>query len=154
MIQRIQSLYLLAATALLAAALCLPTAAFSKEDIELTLTAFRLSDASGAYEESAIWMGILFVLSAALPFATIFLYGHRMLQIRLCGVELVLLVGDTVFIVIYCLLAGRVAGCAGFPFDALRAGAVMPLAAIVPVVLAMRAIFRDELLVRSLDRIR
>lgn len=154
MIQRIQSLYLLVATALLAVTVFTPIAAFTGGGTELTLSAFRLADTAGEYSESTLWMGILLSLSAVLPFLTIFLYKHRQLQIRLCGVELVLLIGDIVFMAIYYLLAERVVEAAAFPASAVRLGAVMPAVAIVLVALAMRAIFRDELLVRSLDRIR
>jgi len=154
MIQRIQSLYLLLATALLAVAIFTPIAAFTGGGTELTLSAFRLADTAGEYVESTLWMGILLSLSAVLPFVTIFLYRHRPLQIRLCGVELVLLVGDIVFMAIYYLLAERVVETAAFSASAIRFGAIMPAAAFVFVALAMRATFRDELLVRSLDRIR
>lgn len=120
----------------------------------MTLSAFELSDSEGVYAESALWMGILLSLSALLPLVTIFLYKHRQLQIRLCGVELVLLIGDIAFMTIYYLLAERVVEATAFPASAIRFGAIMPVVAIVFVALAMRAIFRDELLVRSLDRIR
>lgn len=154
MIQRIQSLYLLVATALLAVTIFTPIASFTGGGTELTLSAFELSDATGEYAESALWMGILISLSALLPLVTIFLYKHRPLQIRLCGVELVLLIGDIAFMTIYYLLAERVVETTAFPASAIRLGAIMPAVAIVFVALAMRAILRDELLVRSLDRIR
>lgn len=154
MIQRIQSLYLLVAAALLAVAIFTPIASFTGGGTQLTLSAFELSDSEGVYAESALWMGILLSLSALLPLVTIFLYKHRQLQIRLCGVELVLLVGDIAFMTIYYLLAERVVEATAFPASAIRFGAIMPVVAIVFVALAMRAIFRDELLVRSLDRIR
>lgn len=154
MIQRIQSLYLLVATALLAVTIFTPIASFIGGGTELTLSAFELSDATGEYAESSLWMGILLSLSALLPLVTIFLYKHRPLQIRLCGVELVLLIGDIAFMTIYYLLAERVVETTAFPASAIRFGAIMSAVAIVFVALAMRAILRDELLVRSLDRIR
>lgn len=154
MIQRVQSLYLLIATALLAVTIFTPIAAFTGGGAELTLCAFQLTDAAGEYAESTLWMGILLSLSALLPLITIFLYKHRQLQIRLCGVELVLLIGDIAFMTIYYLLAGRVVAASAFSASAIRFGAIMPAVAVVFVALAMRAIFRDELLVRSLDRIR
>lgn len=154
MIQRIQTLYLLVASALLAVTIFTPIAAFTGGGTELTLSAFSLADSTGEYMESALWMGILLSLSAVLPLITVFLYKHRQLQIRLCGVEIVLLLGDSTFMAIYYLLALRVVEAAPFSASAIRFGAIMPVVAIVFVALAMRAIFRDELLVRSLDRIR
>ncbi len=154
MIQRIQTLYLLVASALLAVTIFTPIAAFTGGGTELTLSAFALADSTGEYMESTLWMGVLLTLSAVLPLITIFLYKHRPLQIRLCGVEIVLLLGDIAFMVIYYLLAQRVVEATPFSASAIRFGAIMPVVAIVFVALAMRAIFRDELLVRSLDRIR
>ena len=154
MIQRIQTLYLLAAAALLAVTIFTPIAVFTAAGTELSLSAFAFADAGKENVQSTLWLGITLVLSALLPLIIIFLYKRRQLQIRLCGVELVLLLGDIAFIVIYYLLSARAVEGFEFAASSLRIGAVMPLVAIVLVAMAMRAIFRDELLVRSLDRIR
>ncbi len=153
MIQRIQSLYLLLAAALLAVTIFTPIATFAGGGEELTLSAFSLADGAGELV-STRWMGILLACSAILPFVTIFLYKNRPLQIRLCGVELVLLLGCAIYEIIYCWLTydALAEKCDGAMM--VKVGAVMPLVAIVLVALAMRGIFRDELLVRSLDRIR
>ena len=150
MIQRIQTLYLLAASALLAVIVFTPIVVFAANGSEWTLSAFSFADASGEYVQSALWQGITIVLSAILPLIIVFLFKHRTLQIRLCGVELVLLLGDMA----YYMLSARVVENYELAASSLRIGAVMPLVAIVLVAMAMRAIFRDELLVRSLDRIR
>lgn len=153
MIQRIQSLYLLIATALMAVTLFTPIAAFTAGGEELVLKAFAFSDRVDGAPIPTLWMGILLSLSTLLPLVTIFLYRHRRLQIRLCGVEIVFLLGDIVFEVLYIVSAYRaMAGMDGAA--AVSFAAVMPLAAIILVVMAMRAIFKDELLIRSLDRIR
>lgn len=154
MIQRIQSLYLLVATALVAVTLFTPIAAFTANGEEVLLRAFAFSDSDGGGPVPTLWMGILISLSALLPLVTIFLFKHRRLQIRLCGVEIVLLLGDMVFEAIYIVSAYK--AMAGMTSGAMmvRAGAVMPLAAIILVAMAMRAVFKDELLIRSLDRIR
>ena len=154
MIQRIQTLYLLAAAALLAVTVFTPIVVFAANGSEWTLSAFSFADASGEYVQSALWQGITIVLSAILPLIIVFLFKHRTLQIRLCGVELVLLLGDMAFMAIYYMLSARVVENCELSTSSLRIGAVMPLVAIVLVAMAMRAIFRDELLVRSLDRIR
>lgn len=154
MIQRIQSLYLLIATALIAVTLFTPIAAFSADGQEVLLKAFSFSGRDGGEPVPTLWMGILMSLSVLLPFITIFLFKHRRMQIRLCGMEIVFLLGDIVFEVVYIVSAYK--AMAGMESGALmvRFGAVMPLAAIILVAMAMRAIFKDELLVRSLDRIR
>ncbi len=165
MIQRIQTLYLLLAVALMATATFIPVAQFTGGGVEFSLKAFSFAFASsdavtismsdvGDVAVSALCMGIVYAVAALLPLLIIFLFKNRQLQIRLCGVELTLLLGCIVFEVISCCLAAQlVDGHEGATLG-LEIGAFLPLVAIVPVALAMRAILRDELLVRSLDRIR
>ena len=153
MIQRIQTLYLLIATALMAVTIFTPMAQFFDGTQEYTLTAFALKDAAAVTAQPTIYMGILLALAGVLPFIVIFLFKNRQLQIRLCAAEIVLLVGSLVVMGIYYYLSARL-------FDSvnglgnLKLGVIMPLLSIVFVALATRAIFRDEVLVRSLDRIR
>ena len=153
MIQRIQTLYLLIATALMAVTIFTPMAQFFDGTQEYTLTAFALKDAAGVTAQPTIYMGILLALAGVLPFIVIFLFKNRQLQIRLCAAEIVLLVGSLVVMGIYYYLSARL-------FDSvnglgnLKLGVIMPLLSIVFVALATRANFRDEVLVRSLDRIR
>lgn len=154
MIQRIQSLYLLLVVALMSITLFVPIAMFTVESGEVfTLTSFSLS--SALQSQSTLWMGILLSLATALPLVTIFLFKNRMLQVRLCAVEIVLLLGCIAFMLIYFWLSSA---------NALEANvivhrqfgwaAIMPIVALVFTSLAARATFKDEVLVRSLDRIR
>lgn len=154
MIQRIQTLYLLVVTVLMTLTLLLPIATFTGANGEVyTLTAFSLV---GAVEsQSTIWMGIVIAIATLVPFVTIFLFKRRLLQLRLCAVEIVLLVGVVAFIVLYYLLSSANAlESVGVEHRQFSWAAIMPLLSIVLVVLAARAIFKDEALVRSLDRIR
>lgn len=154
MIQRIQTLYMLAVTALMVVALCVPIATFTTANGEVyTLDAYALSSALDS--QSTLWMGIVMTLSAVLPFVTIFLFKNRMLQVRLCAVELVLLLGTILFMGIYFWLAGANAlEDAEVVHRHIGWAAIMPLVAIPFSLLAARATFKDEMLVRSLDRIR
>ena len=78
-----------------------------------------------------------------------------MLQIRLCVSAIVLLVGSAAFIGLYCYrLCDLLASLEGDKVFTLGFASLMPVVAIIPVVLAIRGIARDEALVRSLDRIR
>ncbi|MDE6862637.1 MAG: DUF4293 domain-containing protein, partial [Alistipes sp.] len=95
MIQRIQTLYLLAAAAFMIVALCSPLAVFNVGAEEFTLSAFALSGAAESH--NTLWLGILLAAATLLPPVTIFLFKRRQLQIRLCAAELVLLVGSLVF---------------------------------------------------------
>ena len=152
MIQRIQTLYLVVVTILMTLTLILPIAEFYVEGVDFTLNAFTLSSSYVSY--STAWMGILIVLAIVLPLVTIFLFKRRTLQIRLCAVEAVLLLGVIVFIALYYWFTIRM--FAGFNIEHKQLGwaAIMPVLALILDVLAARAIFKDEVLVRSLDRIR
>lgn len=152
MIQRIQTLYLLAVAAMMATALFVPLAYFAEGTQEYTLCAFALR--GGDMSQSTVYMGIVMALAAVVPLVNIFLFKRRMLQIRLCAVEMVLLLGSLAFIAIYYYLGSRMFAQAEFHAQGFRIAAVFPLVSMVLDYLAMRAIFRDELLVKSLDRIR
>lgn len=154
MIQRIQSLYLLIVTALMCVTLFAPIAMFTVASGEVfTLSAFSL--ASEMQSQGTIWMGILLSLATALPLVILFMFKNRVLQIRLCAVEIVLLVGCIAFMAIYFWLSGANAlEDAEVLHRQFGWAAIMPIVALVFAALASRAIFKDEVLVRSLDRIR
>ena len=154
MIQRIQTLYLLVVTALMAVVLFTRLAWFAGAGEEFGLYAFALKGADGEVLHSTIYLGILLVLSAVLPLVTIFLYRRRMLQIRLCVVEMVFLVGCAIMEGIYYYLGCRVVSSLEMHAQGLSAPIVLPVVGLLFAWLALRAIFRDELLVRSVDRIR
>ena len=152
MIQRIQSLYLLLASALMSLTLFMPIATFVVDSQTYELTAFSLT--CGEMSQSTIWLGIILAIATALPLITIFLFKKRTLQIRLCAVEVVLLIGSLVLVALYYWLTSRL--FEGLVIDHRQFGwaAPMPIVALVLSYLASRAIFKDEVLVRSLDRIR
>lgn len=152
MIQRIQSLYLLAVAAMMAAAVFTPLATFLAGVEEFELYAFALKSAEQSF--STAYMGVVVALSALIPLVTIFMYKKRLLQIRLCAVEIVLLLGSIVFMAIYYYLSGRMFSELEFHAQSFRIAVVFPLVSLILVYMAARAIFKDEMLVRSLDRIR
>ena len=155
MIQRIQTLYLLCIVALMTAALFTPLAYFVAGTEVYELFAFSLK-AEGAEQagQSTIYMGVIVALATVLPLITIFLFKNRMLQIRLCAVELVLLSGAEIFMAIYYYLSNRMFSMMEFHTQGFRIAIIFPLVALILDYLALRAIFKDETLVRSLDRIR
>ncbi|MBO5984089.1 MAG: DUF4293 domain-containing protein [Rikenellaceae bacterium] len=152
MIQRIQTLYLLAVAALMAAAIFTPLAYFAAGVEEYKLFAFALKSATTEY--STIYMGVIVALAAIVPFVNIFLFKNRLLQIRLCAVELVLLLGSAVFMGAYYFLSNRMFSQLEFSAHGMHIAIIFPLIAIILDYLALRAIFKDEMLVKSLDRIR
>ena len=99
-------------------------------------------------------MGIVVALAAIIPLVNVFLFKNRLLQIRLCAVELVLLVGSAIFMAIYYFLSNRMFAQLEFSAHGMKLAILFPLVALILDYLALRAIFRDEMLVKSLDRIR
>ena len=152
MIQRIQTLYLLLATAMMSLTLFLPLATIVYGGNELILKAFTLNGLEGVEGTLPVYLGAFLAVTTALLLAIIFIYKKRLVQIRLCVSAIVLLLGSATLIGLYCyrlcdILTGDLVFTLGF-------ASLMPIVAIIPVVLAIRGIARDEALVRSLDRIR
>lgn len=154
MIQRIQTLYLLIVAILMALTLFLPLAWFASDAGEFTLRAFGLETAAGEVAQPTSYLGILLVLVCLLPLVVIFLYKRRLLQIRLCVAEAVLLVGAVVMEGIYYFLGWRVFSDLAFHTQGFKPAIALPLVCLLFVYLAARAIFHDELMVRAADRIR
>lgn len=155
MIQRIQTLYLLIAVGVMVVTLVCPVALMNVDGELVTLSAFGISDSVGKLSNMSIFMGIQLALSTLLPLVTIFLFKNRVLQIRLCGAELVMLLGCLAIMgVSIWRMYKTLADSFEWTMFVVRLPVIMPVVAFVLVLLAMRATLRDELLVRSLDRIR
>ncbi len=154
MIQRIQTLYLLAVAALFAATLFVPLAWFGGPSANYTLYAFSLVDGNEVATQTPWYLGALLALAAMIPFVTIFLFRRRLVQIRLCVAEIVLIIGAIVIEGLYYYRFTQTLTEAGCEVQGLKAGAILPLLALLFTWLAARAIFRDEMLVRAADRIR
>lgn len=149
MIQRVQTLYLLAVAALMAFAAFATLGTFYGDGQEVILRSFGVTDAATGEGFRTLPLAILVGISALLPFVNIFLYKNRWLQLRLCFAETVLLLGSQGFIVFYILRCA--ASSATWKFGV---PAAFPLAALVLTILAIRSIVRDDRLVKSLDRLR
>lgn len=155
MIQRIQTLYLLLATALMSLTLFLPLATIWEGGNEMVVKAFFADGEMGFKAPLPIYMGIVLTAATLLPLVTIFLFKKRLVQIRLCVSAIVLLLGSAGFIALYCY---RLCDVLSEMFTNLNFtlgfASLMPVVTIIPIVLAIRGIAKDEALVRSLDRIR
>ena len=148
MIQRIQSVFLLIAAILCGITVFAPLAWFGAEGEMAVLHAFVLEQGASS-EAMPVWTGILLVITTLLPAVTIFLFKHRMLQVRLCITEAILCIGALVMMAYTYFSMGSEAASQG-----VKPAIALPAVALVFVLLAAKAIFRDEMLVRSLDRIR
>ncbi len=151
MIQRIQTVYLFIALVLTGCLFFLDLAEFSTISDHLLLQINGITSS----ETSIIMMPtvalfLLQIITSISIVTSIFLYKKRILQIRLSGFNMGLLLGISVLIFYFSKVAAR-------EFDAelaFRWPLVLPLISIIFVYLAIRAIGKDEALIRSLDRIR
>lgn len=153
MIQRIQSLYLLTASILLALALFMPWISFFGQEGELyQLKAFQVEQILGQGARAfSFWaLGALLIIAAALSFVGIFLFKNRPLQSRFCIFNAILLIGFYLVFLIFMLYARK-------SLDAslgLNFGLALPLIALILNFMALRAINKDEALVQSYHRLR
>lgn len=154
MIQRIQSLYLLIAAVLTGLTFAMPLSSFLGGAAEMKLNALGFFDAEGQMMLSAYGLTILAGCSALLALVNIFLFKKRLVQFRLCVMEMVLLAGTIVFEIYY--IWGGVQSLGGFDTAAWRMhiAALFPLVSLVFAYLALLGVRKDILLIRSLDRIR
>jgi hypothetical protein len=155
MIQRIQSLYLLVVVVLSAITFFNPVVSFinaeQAREYILDYKGISLVQEAGNVFQSDVWT--LTVLSALIPIITlisIFLFKNRMLQLRLSFFNMVLMGGWYVLLFINIWFAKSL-----YQADwTLQIVAAFPLINIILTLLAVRAIGKDEALIKSLNRIR
>lgn len=172
MIQRIQTIYLVVAALLCLACLCLPVARFVDATGETLGTLYNLwihipapigstittvadapvlaQEAAGSHSFTPWALFALLVLTTSALVLDIFIYKQRLVQSRLALLCSILLIGwDIVYALFLFMLQER--------FDAsflFTPWASFPTIAAILSFLAFHAILKDEMLVRSLDRLR
>ncbi len=155
MIQRKQTLHLLAAAILMALTLFMPLATYFGQGSEFVLKGLGVTDitdpAAPVPAFTPIYLSVLLGLAALLPLVIIFLYKKRFLQVRLCFAETVLLLGAQGFIAYYIYNLYKSFEVTSWKFGVT---AIFPIFALLFVIHAIRAIVRDHNLIKSLDRIR
>ena len=163
MIQRIQTLYLLLAFAFCLACLCLPIAHFVVNDVQAGALSglwesysqvdmynlWFVSEGKHVFYFCPVLMCIL-VITTALAFIDIWLYKRRALQMRLATFSMILLV---FWYIAYAVISLYLVSPTLMLFRP-HWTAALPAAALVLLYLAFRGILKDEMLVRSLDRLR
>lgn len=149
MIQRIQTVYLFFVAVVLIVCMCMPVSYFiGPEQIVSKMTNLAIVAQDGSVNYAPWALFVILLVSAALALFTIFLFKKRMLQIRLTVFSTILLIGYyiTLGVFIYMLK-----GDAHFR---VALGACLPFIAIVLNWLAIRAIGKDEMLVKAYERLR
>jgi len=150
MIQRIQTLYLLAVVALGIALIWLPVVQFVTPEEASVLQIWELTALGGVPIQGVWGLLVTTLLIPILALIDIFLYNKRLLQARLNIFTVMLCLGYYGVLAIYIWQAKLALGvdwhilpCASFP-----------LVCMVLTLMATRRILKDEALVRAADRIR
>ncbi len=157
MIQRIQTVYFLAIAVLSAITFFVPVAnlydAVNVLLYKLNYQGLVLVDGETPLVLNNLATWSLKVISGIIPLValvTIFLYKKRVLQVRLSFINMLLMFGYYAILFI-CLIQGARSMEADW---SLRIPAAFPLVCVVLDWLAIRAIGKDEALIRSLNRLR
>ena len=151
MIQRIQTIYLFLAAAALVSPIFLPLATASGEPAALAATGDNFF-ADGTYWVKEFPGGLSLLLAALFSVYAIFLYKNRPRQMRLAGGMSILTI---LFAALFAVLGYYYAQKLPAGSEAhLALGSAFPLVALPLLIMAYRAIKKDEELVRSSDRLR
>ena len=150
MIQRIQTLYLLAVVALGIALIWLPVLQLVSPEEAAELQIYELSSIGGAPLQGLWGLLLTPILIPALALVYIFLYKKRILQARLNSFLTMLCLGYYGVLAIYVWQAKLALGVEWH----ILPWASFPLICMVLTLMATRRILKDEALVRAADRIR
>ncbi len=152
MIQRIQSLYLLVVVVLLIVCMCNPVAAYIGMDGSVSLFTNLGIEVENIGRETSCWgMFAILVLSTMVAFASIFLFKNRVLQIRMTIFNIILLVGYYATFIAFVIAYNKRLPEMTFQ---LRFSVCLPFVCLVLNYLAVRAIGKDEVMVKAADRLR
>lgn len=154
MIQRIQSLYLLAATSLFVFLFSNPVSRISVSDqLIMEMNALRIEAITGSGVDSIfVWpFTVLLAIVMIIGIVSIFSYKNRTLQMRLSSYNMFLMLG----------LVGLIWYYTKFTLNELEGRqvvylwpVVIPFISAIFTFLALKTIQRDDALIKSYDRIR
>lgn len=149
MIQRIQTVYLLVVAILMVVMMSLPVGSFVAADYTATVFNNLSLVAPDGTADYAPWaMFAILMVSAVVTLGTIFLYKKRMLQIRLTIFNIILLLGYYGTLVTFVfMLKGENSFTPSWTV-------ILPLISIILDWLAIRAIGKDEMLVKAYESLR
>jgi len=152
MIQRVQTIFLLASTSLMAILFFYPFAEIAVGQDILTFRYngfFKMIDGAEQQVVSTISTTLILSVILVINIATIFLYKKRKLQLRFTVYNILLMIGTVG--ALYFLM---ISSFEQTPSIEYKITLVFPLIAAVFNYMAFRNIRKDELLVRAVDRIR
>lgn len=152
MIQRIQSIYLLVVSILMGTMFFYPLAELLSDDSQLFIYYFNgiVRDGEEALYLLTVPPMILLGIIVGISFFTIFLYKKRVIQMRLNSFNIILMLGYLGLNYYYIQnFSKQLDGVVSY-----QIAAIFPFVAAILTYLAIRAIGKDEALIRSMDRIR
>jgi hypothetical protein len=151
MIQRIQTVYLLLITALTIALFFLPMAVIQADNTFYSFDVSGLTPINQTELDYSTWgLMVWAVIISLIAIVSVFLYKKRVLQIRLCVFNAILLIG---FYGLFAFFVWNRFAWADIHFK-VQFALSFPLISLILDYLAIRNIGADEMLVRSLDRLR
>lgn len=155
MLQRIQSVYLFLVFVFAGLFAVLPLAHFSGDTPFIPL---RIMQYSNFFSETAfnpVWQGVLLIITWAISLLlTVFMtsqYRNRLLQVKLG--KLNILIHVVLILLTFFFIDGLRSQLDAIAYS-YGAGVVFPVISLVFILMANKAIKKDESLVRSADRIR
>lgn len=148
MIQRIQTVYLLIVAILMVVMMSVPVARFITEDNQISkVTNLAIVGQDGASDYSIWALFAVLMVVAVLSLVTIFMYKKRMRQIRFTIFSSVMLIG-------YYGILAYFLSVRDFQELSMSWTVCIPFISIVLNWLAIRAIGKDEMLVKAYERLR
>ena len=155
MIQRVQSVYLLLVTILMSWFLVTSYAYFSNsEGIDYVIYTYAVK----VFESDSFYMVkrtlplmILVFLTGVVSFVNIFLFHHRLWQVRISAITVIMLLVQLLMVYFYYTSAAKEFGAL---HPSLKMPAILPVVSIILLIMAYRGIKHDETLVNSYNRIR
>ncbi len=149
MIQRIQTLWLFLASILAVLMYFFPVMELTNDNSLMIYSydAISIGGIKGLVQTGYIIAGLLGLI-AFFSFIAIFIYKRRILQMRLCTIISLLDIFLVILIVIFSFNSVKNPGVT------IGLSALLPIIIFILVLMARRAVRRDELLVKAADRIR
>jgi hypothetical protein len=155
MLQRVQTIWLFFATAAIFSLFLFPY--LQVVDADGTAKALKVTgvyqDVNGQVVKTEPFtaLTIATVVLGLLPFVIIFFFRNRKKQINICYLTILAILGYSFWLV---QTAKSVLGNVTLELGNYGIGVILPSLAILFIILALRGIRKDEMLVRSADRLR
>jgi len=159
MIQRIQTAFLLVATILAVIIVVHPVSEMNLSDGSVALfTSFRLKSLQEPLQTYTYTfpIAVLALASALISFITILFFQKRTLQMRLCVYNILITIGlsAVMFYYYFTIKSGEIAEGLFVNIHSFSYTIIFPFVNIILLFQAFRTIRRDDLLIKSYDRLR